>query len=190
MSKDNLDKYTQNLIDVANENSNIDINKYITNGKFDLSKFNTGFEREKKEQKELNKDKQNARLNLLNDVVNNKPIYKQTIGEILIGIKDTWFYLIDDLLQQKFTLDTFTKENRLFYIGITLLIFSIILYLLNFFLEKDDEPKIKNNEKIVKKYYYYQGNNDKENNNKQNDKENNGEKSNQRNKKDSNEEMM
>ena len=36
---------------------------------------------------------------------------------------------MDDLLQYKFTVDTFTKDNRLLYLGILLIIISIIIFI-------------------------------------------------------------
>ena len=150
--KDNLDIYTQILVDNANDNSNENINDFMTDGKFDLGKFNSSFENMKKNQKEKNSQDDDNRLTLLNDIINNKPLYKQTAGEIIIGIKDAWFYIINDLLQQKFTFNTFTQGNRLFYIGLTIFIIGIMLFIFSFF--TDDEPKILPTEKIIEKHYY------------------------------------
>jgi len=58
-----------------------------------------------------------------------KSLYKQSILELAINTKDAWFELMDDLLDQQFTVDTIVKNNRLFYIGITIFIISIIIYL-------------------------------------------------------------
>jgi hypothetical protein len=54
-----------------------------------------------------------------------KKIYEMSVGEILVGIKDTWFEILDDLLQQNFTLDIFTRGTRLFFIGLTLVLIII-----------------------------------------------------------------
>jgi len=66
---------------------------------------------------------------------------------------------LDDLLDQKFEIETFTKENRLFYIGITILFFTIILYLYTMIIsdeEKNDSlSKIDPNaNQYVKKIYH------------------------------------
>ena len=58
-----------------------------------------------------------------------KSLYKQSILELAINTKDAWFELMDDLLDQQFTVDTIVKNNRLFYIGITIFIISIIIYI-------------------------------------------------------------
>nr|QBK89076.1 MAG: hypothetical protein LCMiAC02_01690 [Mimivirus LCMiAC02] len=59
------------------------------------------------------------------------PIFDKSIGskELLTNFKDTLFNIMDDLLQYKFTVDTFTKDNRLLYLGILLIIISIIIFI-------------------------------------------------------------
>ena len=73
-----------------------------------------------------------------------KKIYQLSVGEILIGIKDTWFEIIDDLLQQRFSLSIFTKGNRLFFIGLTIAIIVLIVYLYEI-LTEDEEVKKETN---------------------------------------------
>lgn len=58
----------------------------------------------------------------------NIPYYKLSIYDILIGIVDTWFDILADIITFNLN-DIITKNNRLFYIGITLVIFGLILYL-------------------------------------------------------------
>ena len=57
------------------------------------------------------------------------PIYRDSLGQILIDTKDALFQILDDLLQHKFTLDTFIKDNRLFYIGMILIFIASFMYL-------------------------------------------------------------
>ena len=105
---------------------------FQTNNEFDLGKFNTAFDENKLRQKSITEYNSEIRLKLLekNDT-NNININKMSIIDLSIGIKDSWFYLIDDLLLQKFTINTFTKNNRLFYIGLTFILFSVILLFVN-----------------------------------------------------------
>ncbi len=138
-------------------NNNNPTSEFSTDDKFDINKFNTSFDKSKEDNKLTNKENDAEILQKLNSFTDSKPLYKNTISEIIIGIKNTWFYLLDDLLEQKFTFDTFTKENRLFYIGITLMCISIILYFYNFFTSNDEDISAqKSNEKIIEKYYFYQ----------------------------------
>lgn len=55
--------------------------------------------------------------------------YNQTIFQIHDGIKHTWSNLLNDVLDHKFETNTFTKEHRLFYIGITFVIIVLIMCL-------------------------------------------------------------
>ena len=137
------------------------VNNNITNdrNKFDINKFNKVFDEVKEENKSIYKKNDDDRLRVLNQDIVDKPLYDTTISDIFIGIKSTWFYILDDLLQQKFTLNTFSKDNRLFYIGITLLFFGVIIYFFNFFNEgtPNEVPMNTNpHEKIIEKHYIYQ----------------------------------
>ena len=69
------------------------------------------------------------RLERLNKQQIEKKPYQLSVAEILIAIKDSWFGIIDDLLQRQFYIETFIKKNRMFYIGLTIVIIAIIFYL-------------------------------------------------------------
>ena len=56
------------------------------------------------------------KLEEMGSTTNEKSITDLTVFEILIGIKDTWFGITDDLIHLRFNKQTFTKNNRLFYI--------------------------------------------------------------------------
>jgi len=115
--------------------------------KFDEKKFNSDFDKKKEIDKMNSKILADERLGKMNTTVTTKPIYQYTMGEILIGIKDTWFGILDDLLLQRFTLDTFTKDSRLFFIGITLVIIGIVFYVYSYLVDEDEEPQPR--EKII-----------------------------------------
>lgn len=97
--------------------------------KFDLAKFNIEFDRNKEIAKENQRISDLNKLNALSQETVHVSLYDLPLADIIINIKNTWFNLLDDLLDQKFEIETFTKDNRLFYIGITILFFTIILYL-------------------------------------------------------------
>lgn len=77
-----------------------------------------------------------------------KPIHEQSIIDIFIGIKNTWFHILDDVLSGDITWDMFTKENRLFYIGLTIIIVAILLYIYNYFTEEYGENRV-----TIEKHY-------------------------------------
>jgi len=119
---------------------------------FNEADFNQKFEESKELTKLLSKEKERQRLQDLNTEELRKSIVELSTIEILIGIKDTWFELIDDLLQGKFNMETFTKDNRLFYIGVTIILIVILYFLFSIF--NDDQENDKN-KKIIKIYHIY-----------------------------------
>lgn len=101
-----------------------------------MDKFNREFEKTEEEQKQINKEKEEEKLEKLNTPkVETKKIYQNTLYDILIGIKNTWLGILDDILNFQYNLETLTKNNRLFYIGITLVIIALIVFFYNYFLE-------------------------------------------------------
>ena len=133
--------------------------------KFDLRQFNKEFIKKKEETKLDNRIKSQRKLDYLAEQANKeeKAIYDQSVWEILVGIKDTWFNILDDVLAGKIGIELFTKDNRLFYIGLTIIIITLILYLYNFFIDdEEDEIEIKSPEKkiIIEKHYIYKDKND------------------------------
>tara|TARA_B110000908_G_C10164162_1_gene407511 strand:- start:105 stop:623 length:519 start_codon:yes stop_codon:yes gene_type:complete len=96
---------------------------------FDLGKFNIVYDNNKKIVKEHQRLKDLEKLNELSQKKKHISLYDQNIYQILVNTKDTWFNLLDDLLDRQYQPSTFYKDNRLFYIGITIMFFSIVLYL-------------------------------------------------------------
>ncbi len=123
---------------------------------FDVGKLNKQFDEQKAkdfENRKLAQEKKIAELNKIEYV----PIYKLTVSEILTGIKDTWFDFLDDLLQFDFTVNTFTKNDRLYYIGITLVIMCVFVYLYDFFTDElfnKDKTKDNKNNSTINIYTY------------------------------------
>lgn len=127
---------------------------FTTAGKFDLNKFNAAFEQHKYDLSQKRKLEDEKTLSQLNAPKAQKPISEYNLLDILIGTKNAWFGIIDDLLEQKFIFETFTKGNRLFFVGLTLIFFATVLYLYNFFIEDEVEHK---SEKVVKIEHHYIG---------------------------------
>ena len=100
--------------------------------KIDLQKFNSAFDKEKQRVKEEAKQKQQKRLDELNKPPPQKMIHEYSVGEIIIGVKDTWFDILDDILQYGITKDLLNKKNRLFFVGVTIVLIILILYLHEF----------------------------------------------------------
>ncbi|XWV24919.1 putative ORFan [Tupanvirus deep ocean] len=59
-------------------------------------------------------------------------ITQLTVGQYLINMKNAIFGIGTDLASQGFHIDIFTKDNRLFYLGLFLIIiFIVYLFILN-----------------------------------------------------------
>lgn len=109
----------------------------LDDGKFDIDRFNRDFDQYKTKRKEEMKEKVQQKLDELNKPPEEIPAYNLSVGQIMINIKDTLFGIIDDLLRFDFTWDVVLKKNRLFYLGLAVIIIAAIIYLYFFF--KSDE---------------------------------------------------
>lgn len=117
--------------------------------KKELDKFNTEFER-KVIDKPILKCMDKNDLDKRNILLTEKSITDLTVAEILIGIKDTWFGMTDDLIHLRISRETATKNNRLFFIGLTLVIIILLLFLYEYLIEGDDS---KTKEVVIKHIY-------------------------------------
>jgi hypothetical protein len=104
-------------------------------GNFDVGQFNKRFDNMIRREKIIDKNIDINKLNKLNDIIKQKPIYENSLMEIIYNTKTELFYILDDLLQQNISWNILTKNNRLFYIGITLIILSILFFICYIFSE-------------------------------------------------------
>ena len=120
--------------------------------RFNVKEFNVGFEQARDITKAKIREQEKEKLEELGNVTYQKKITEMSVGEILVGIKNSWFDLVDDLLQKKYTYDTFTKNNRMFFFGLTIIIIIVIIYLYDLF-TNSVEPNKKT--KTVEVYHIY-----------------------------------
>lgn len=99
---------------------------------FNAAEFNKVFEQKIHEQNELNMKLDQERLAKLNSPGAPISIFSLSLMDIFIGIKDTLFGIIDDILTLKFSINIFTKNNRLYFLGIALMIVAVLLYLFDY----------------------------------------------------------
>lgn len=64
-----------------------------------------------------------------NNIKKHETVYDLSIYQIAVNIKDTWFELLDQILNREFNFSIFYENNGLFYIGLTLLIIGLLLYI-------------------------------------------------------------
>lgn len=130
--------------------------KYIyrlADGSFDIDRFNRNFDQYRERRKVIMNAQMEDRLAELNKPPPDIPIWNRPIGTILIDMKDSLFGIIDDLLSYKFNINIFIKDNRLFYLGLFILISILTVFLLGLLVNLDNNTE--KVDKVIKHYYYY-----------------------------------
>jgi hypothetical protein len=98
---------------------------------FELSTFNKDFTDHLKKQRESEKQLDEERLKTLNQEIYNKRFTEMSMQELMSEWKDSIIGLMNDLLHGRFDVSILFSENRLFFIGCTIVISVIIFYLLS-----------------------------------------------------------
>jgi len=91
--------------------------------------FNDIFAKELERQKQEQKKVEEQKLKDL-DTKYKKTISDMTIYDILKGLKNTWLGIFNELIHMNISLDMLTKENRFFFIGLTIVILALISLLI------------------------------------------------------------
>ena len=112
------------------------ISMYDNRGKFfDLYDFNKDFDayiRQQQKQRLLNEKLKLTDLSTI-DSLKVKP-YELPIDKMLINVKDTWFEMYDKVIEGENPLTTI-NDDQFFYVGVTLIVVSLIYVMLWFFFE-------------------------------------------------------
>ena len=105
------------------------MNNYYSNNEFNINKFNKEFE-ETQTEENIEDD-----LTELNKEITKKKLHDIRLGSILSNMKEEVFGTLYDMLSFNYEnsySEIFTKNNRLFYIGLFLIMICIILYLISY----------------------------------------------------------
>jgi len=113
----------------------------MDNTDFDSEQFNKDFDKNIKIQQEENNLKKLQRLNELNKEQEKPKLYEQSVRDTLIKMKDIIYELLDDILQGRFNKNTLAKNNRMYYVGIFLLIVVMLLHFVELVVHKET-PKV------------------------------------------------
>jgi hypothetical protein len=145
MTEDKKDN-NSNMNPIANFNPS----KYKIGGQFDTASFNIDFLKVIDEQEKIAEEIEKRKLDQINAYYNNERKYGYhfkddlsdlSISNILIKWLDTIMNILYEIIHNDGNIDDFllifTKENRLFYIGLTILFVVSILYLINNYLLTD-----------------------------------------------------
>lgn len=119
------------------------MDRFYSNNEFDISKFNNVFE-EKQNIKKKEDD-----LQVMKKVIEKEKLHDMSFGKIFVNMKEEVFGIIYDILSLNFDsfdkfVEIFTKKNRLFYLGLFLIIICIFLYLISylFFYPKQEQKDL------------------------------------------------
>lgn len=99
------------------------------NGKIDVDRLNRDFDQYKEKRKNYLQESFNDRVDNLSEEEIISP-YNLPVGEIMINMKEALVGVSNDLLRHRLNSNIITKDNRLFYLGLCLIMFGILLYLL------------------------------------------------------------
>ena len=105
--------------------------------RFDVKKFNKEFDSEMSIEKKNIQIKEEEKLKQMSDNENNKKdkLYKMNIFEILIQLKNNVFSMMDDIIHLNFN-NFFSKDDRLFYIGLILILFGLFMSIISYLFDK------------------------------------------------------
>lgn len=118
MTQDQFTKY---------ENKSNYFDFYTSSGEFNLALFNQKFRDEQIKRLSFYRNEERKRLDKLNELVPAQPkLHELTIGQHLLNMKNSNFNLMEDLMTKPFEISLLTKDNRLFYLSLLILIIYII----------------------------------------------------------------
>lgn len=124
----------------------------LTKGKFDITEFNTSFEKQKQLQKEEEHKAEAGRLNKMNKEIYRKKISEMSLNELMSEWKNSLIGILNDLLNLRWSFGTLFAENRLFFLGITIVFCVLLFYIFHWIFDwKVEEKKIINEYHITMK---------------------------------------
>lgn len=133
----------------------MEANEFYDEDMFNINRFNKKFD-EKIMEQEIENDK--LLKNKIEEEKNKQQdyFYDKSIGKILIDMKDNIIGIFSDLISGK-GFSSFTKDNRLFYLGVFLLLTIIIVEFFNNLIQNpinlnNEIIKESNNQPIINTY--------------------------------------
>lgn len=115
------------LPDVTDKYKDVDNFNFDTQNKnFDIKAFNTEFEQNQDQSITYNNIKEQDKLANFDKIEREKQLHNLSVIDHLVNMKNTFFDILYDVQSQPLTLTIFTKNNRLFYISLTLILVLFI----------------------------------------------------------------
>jgi hypothetical protein len=126
---------------------------YTSSAQFNLSNINQHYREEQLKRLQFYRDKERQRMQDLNDSIQTTPsLTSLTLGQHLTNLKNTFFGIGHDLTKEGFKTNVFTKDNRLFYLGIFLLLIYLLYLILSNIFANANCDKCQNVPKSSKKF--------------------------------------
>jgi hypothetical protein len=136
---DHLEKIDDQFVPYEDISLNNNFNFYTNSGEFSMQLFNKVFLENQRARQLYYQNVEDERLRQLNEVETKPKLHELTIGKHLINIKDCYFGIVDDLLNdQHYDVTIITKQNRIFYIGLSLMFIFIIYVIMKYILRSND----------------------------------------------------
>lgn len=120
----------------------------LIKAKFDNAAFNVEFNKYMEEEKEKQHQQEIERLNKMNETIYIKKISEMSFNELLVEWKNSIIGILDDLLHLRVT--SIFSGNRLFFVGMTVVIIVLIFYFLLWFFDRNIEQQ-----KIINEYHIF-----------------------------------
>ena len=113
---------------------------YTGSGEFNLALFNKVFREEQRRRQAYFRELEEKRLRDLNKEPPPPKLHQLSIGQHLFNMKDSVINIIYDIQAEPLSPEIFLKQNRLFYIGLLLLIIYILYLVLMTFIPERIKP--------------------------------------------------
>lgn len=114
-----------------------DNSKTDNSKKFDLVEFNKQFEVSLAESDQKRIQSENKILEKLNTIPPPPSIYEQSVLDIVVGIKDSLFGILDDILRLEYHPTVLLRDRRLFYFGVLILLIALCFIIYRGLFRKD-----------------------------------------------------
>lgn len=96
---------------------------------FNLQEFNAQFDTLIQQSKTQQAILDEQQLNYLNNTTDSVKPWNLSISDILVNMKKSWFELFSDIYDFQVSNKTFLDDNRLFYFGLSMIIFVLTIYI-------------------------------------------------------------
>jgi hypothetical protein len=114
----------------------------LPDGKLDIDHYNRQINQYSEIRKNDTKVLIEQKLIDLNKQTPPELVYDLSIGQTLINFKDSMFDIMDDIINLRINYDTFTKNNRLYYLGLFMIMLACILFFYAFFNNMPNDKKV------------------------------------------------